>query len=115
MAREAFVHDAELVLNDGVDPGAAGAAVTTELCGHWEHEGPCRWPHNSDIDVDSEPARFRTVFVAEPAEEQELRVRIEGALAAADGWRVVSSGPRALTPNEQALGERLARTPIPSQ
>jgi len=114
MAREAFVHEAELVLAECVDPAATGAAVTTELCGHWEHEGPCRWPHNNDIDLEVVPARFRTVFVAEPADEPEIRARIDQALNATDGWQVVSSGSGALTADEEALGERLARTPIPS-
>jgi hypothetical protein len=38
-AAAAFVVEAELVLGDGFDPAAVGAAVTVELCGHWE---PCR-------------------------------------------------------------------------
>jgi len=36
--------EAEVRLDSGTDPAAVGAAVTVELCGHWEHEGPCRWP-----------------------------------------------------------------------
>ncbi len=46
---KAYVAEAEIVLNEGCDPAAVGAAVTVELCGHWEHEGACRWPHNSAI------------------------------------------------------------------
>jgi len=45
----AYVLEARLELDDGLDPAAVGAAVTVELCGHWEHAGPCRWPHNSEI------------------------------------------------------------------
>jgi hypothetical protein len=35
---DAYVLEAELALREGVDPAAVGAAVTVELCGHWEHE-----------------------------------------------------------------------------
>ena len=42
LERRSFVHEADLWLAGGVDPAAVGAAVTAALCGHWEHEGPCR-------------------------------------------------------------------------
>ena len=74
--RLAFVHEAEIQLVPGTDPAAVGAAVTTELCGHWEHEGPCRWPHNKA----SADTTFRTLFVAPATDEEEVRERIEGAL-----------------------------------
>ena len=70
---DAFVVEAELDLDEDFDPAAVGAAVTTELCGHWEHQGPCRWPHNSAIDSDRDRARFRTLFVADAAEADEVR------------------------------------------
>jgi hypothetical protein len=83
---DAFVLEAELALREGVDPGAVGAAVTVELCGHWEHEGPCRWPHNSAIETQRDPARFRTLFVADEREATLVCGRIETACATtADG------------------------------
>jgi hypothetical protein len=36
----AYALEAEIELPEGCDPRAVGAAVTVELCGHWEHEGP---------------------------------------------------------------------------
>src|SRR5688572_4713476 len=39
-----FTYQATVELDEG-DVRAIGAAVTVALCGHWEHEGPCRWPH----------------------------------------------------------------------
>ena len=39
-----FAHQATVELLEG-DVRAIGAAVTVALCGHWEHDGPCRWPH----------------------------------------------------------------------
>ena len=62
--RVAFVEEAELELGPGTDPAAVGGAVTTALCGHWEHEGACRWPHNNEIDVAGASATFRTLFIA---------------------------------------------------
>ena len=85
----AYVLEAELELDAGCDPRAVGAAVTVELCGHWEHEGPCAWPHNSDIDVEREPALFRTIYVADNDEEPEIHDRIVKSLRSGPDWVVV--------------------------
>jgi len=106
-ARRAFVHEARLALAAGTDTRAPGGAVTTALCGHWEHEGPCRWPHNNEIAVIGETAVFRTVFVAPPDDEEEVRRAIETALRAPGGWTVVSAGARPLAEDENALARRL--------
>ena len=103
----AFVHEAELELQRGVDPAAVGAAVTTALCGHWEHDGRCRWPHNNDIRADGGAFRFRTLFLAPPAEEDEVRQRIDAALRAARAWVVVRAAPRPVAPAEHPLAARL--------
>jgi len=103
----AFVHEAELQLERGTDPAAVGAAVTTALCGHWEHEGPCRWAHNNDIETSDEMANFRTLFVASADDEHEVRERIERALREAPGWVVFETRPRPLLPAEQPLARRL--------
>jgi hypothetical protein len=108
-ARGSHVHEATLDLAGGVDPGAVGAAVTTELCGHWEHEGPCRWPHNNAIETDAGPARFRTLFVAPDAEVHEVHERIDLALRSSQGWTLVASGRRAVAVDELDLAARLAR------
>ena len=42
--RLAQVIEAELVLAADTNPAAVGAAVTIELCGSTDHDGPCRWP-----------------------------------------------------------------------
>lgn len=36
-----------VLLDAGGDPRALGGAVTAALCGHWEHDGRCRWPHHT--------------------------------------------------------------------
>lgn len=107
----AFVLEALVDLADGCDPAAVGAAVTVALCGHWEHEGACRWPHNNALDAGSAPARFRTLFVAEPGDEALVRRRIESALRDAGGWRVVSVSSRSVAAAERALAQRLLRAP----
>jgi hypothetical protein len=109
--RGAYVIEAELVLAEDLDPGAVGAAVTAELCGHPEHEGPCRWPHNSQIDGARSPARFRTLFVAGEDEAAQVRERVEGVLRSAPAWRVVSLGERPVAEPERALAQRLRDTP----
>ena len=111
MSRGPFVHEVELVLDESVDSAEPGAAVTVALCGHWEHEGPCRWPHNNQLDTSGAPARFRTVFAADAADEAEVRSRIDEALAGDDRWSVRSSGKRPLAPDELELGDRLATGP----
>ena len=107
----AFVVEARLGLEDGHDPAAAGAAVTVELCGHWRHEGPCRWPHHNAVDAATTPARFRTLFVAPSDEEAHVRQRIEAALRTERGWHVVSTTTRPVAEREQALAHRLLHTP----
>lgn len=105
--RETYVHQAELLLDDDVDPSAPGGAVATALCGRWRHKEPCEWPHNNESDTARTPALFRTLFLAEPDDEAEVRRRIDGALANAHGWSLASSGPRAMLVSERPLARRL--------
>jgi hypothetical protein len=53
-------YEAFVALDAGADPRAVGGAVTVALCGHWEHDGACRWPHH-------------TAAVARPGPEGGLR------------------------------------------
>ena len=85
--------------------------MTTELCGHWEHEGPCRWPHNNQIEQVEENFTFRTLFIAPSKEEHDVRNRIKHALRRSDGWEVVRIVGRNVTPSEAALAARLASSP----
>jgi hypothetical protein len=110
-ARAAFVEEARLQLAPGTDPAAPGGAVTTVLCGHWEHDGPCRWPHNNEIEVAAGVAVFRTLFVAANSDEQKVRERIDGALHGETGWTVLGTGPRPISRAEQRLAEELLTTP----
>ena len=117
MTRTTYVHLATIELEEGSNVDAIGAAVTVELCGHWDHEPPCRWPHNNEAFA-REDGRigFRTVFVAEPGQVREVRSRIDrglrrGKLASAHGnaiWRTVATGSREPNDEERSLGARLA-------
>jgi hypothetical protein len=107
MKAQAYVHQADVTLAEGTDPAAVGAMVTVALCGHWEHDGPCRWPHNNQIDG----RRFRTVFIATPEDEPEVRRRIRTALHGQPGWRVLSDIGRDVAADEQELAARLAQAP----
>jgi hypothetical protein len=64
------------------DPAALGGAVTTALCGHWEHDGPCRWPHFTNPEVEDDGAVVTVHFDASPEDEPEVRDRIRSALTA---------------------------------
>ena len=107
-----YVHEAAILLEEGTDPAAVGAAVTTELCGAAAHDGPCRWPHNNAIDPGEDIAAFLTVFVAPESEEREVRTRIQLALRSSDQWVVKSDRTRPPSPDERALARLLVR---PSQ
>jgi hypothetical protein len=113
MTRNAYVHEAILTLDAACDPRAVGAAVTSALCGHWEHDGPCRWPHNNDISPEHAPASFRTLFIAEPGDEPEVRARIEHALHDDARWMVQSSGAREPHASEGHLADRLRHVAPP--
>jgi hypothetical protein len=108
---DAFVLEAELALEPGFDPAAVGAAVTTELCGHWEHEGPCRFPHNSAIDAERDPARFRTLFVADGDDADNVRSRVENVLREGTGWRLVTVRSRPVADDEAELAASLLAGP----
>ena len=104
--RQVYVHRAELQLRPEDDPRAPGGAVTTALCGHWEHEPPCRWPHHNSEPTGTGDTPFRTVFVAAPEDESEVRQRIEIALRSGP-WVVLSTQADKADEDEAALGLRL--------
>jgi hypothetical protein len=118
--KQSFVQCAKLLLEAGADPAAPGGAVTKELCGSWEHPGPCRWPHETSATWDGRQGAVRVVFVAEAEEEQRVRALIDRALAGGecvgpDGklsrWEVTEHAAGSLSESEVAWGERIAEPP----
>jgi hypothetical protein len=113
--RACFAHVADLQPTEpGVEPDAVGAAVTTALCGGWEHDSPCRWPNNHAAMPSAAVWNYRVLFVAPQTEETEVRRRIENALRADHRWHVLRSGPDDVGGDERALADRLASTPRPA-
>jgi hypothetical protein len=118
--RQAFVHEAGLELGSNADDRAPGGAVTMMLCGHWEHEGACRWPHHTSIQHES-PSRVivRTVFASPSDEENFVRDRITAALntgrldrpSGPTTWTLVRDRAAALLAEEQPLAATLAAEP----
>ncbi len=92
----------------GTDPRAPGGEVTVALCGHWEHDGACRWPHNSSIADGGPPVRLRTVVVVADEERDEVVGRVESALRADGRWNVVSFSSGPIHDSEAALADRLS-------
>ncbi|HEX2810361.1 MAG TPA: hypothetical protein VHN80_29695, partial [Kineosporiaceae bacterium] len=83
--REVFAHEALVDLEPQADDRALGAAVTVALCGHWEHEPPCPVaPHHSNADRVGDQVRVRTLFATDPDAEDDVRRRIDDALAAGE-------------------------------
>jgi len=97
--RSTYVQVAVVDIAQGGDHEAPGGRVTVELCGHWEHDGACRWPHHTAVEVLA-PDQFavRTVFAATAEDEPSVRAQIVAALMAGRGdgpsgetrWVVVS-------------------------
>jgi hypothetical protein len=108
MTTRAIAIEAALELEPGTDTRAPGGAVTVALCGHWEHDGPCRWPHNNRLDPSTAPARLRTVAIVDDETAAEVVTRVESGLRQDPRWTVVRYGVTGLVPGELALAERLA-------
>ena len=78
--KRSFVQCAEVLLESDAEAAAPGGAVTVALCGHWDHAGPCRWPHETSVTWDGRQGKVRVVFVADEEEEQQVRESIARAL-----------------------------------
>ncbi|XVQ08719.1 hypothetical protein ACQP1W_40145 [Spirillospora sp. CA-255316] len=100
--RRPFVHEAAVLMEAGGDSRAPGGAVTVALCGHWDHEPPCPLaPHRTTAERDGDRLRLRVLFAADPADETEVRARIEAALSAG-----VLDGPDGVTTRWQLAEAR---------
>ena len=103
----------------GAELSAIGAALTVELCGHWEHPPPCRWPHHTESRMwqpsSDRVGQARTVFAARwdhiPELRQRMIARVRTGRLDHDGevsrWRLLDSSADEPTASERDLGERL--------
>jgi hypothetical protein len=119
--RQAFAHDAVLLLEEGGDERAPGGAITVALCGSVSHEPPCPLaPHHTRVHRTEDGLALRLLFAAEPADEPRVRALVEEALSrgwgdSPDGrttWDLVESGPSAVEDAEEAHAQRLIRSPV---
>lgn len=118
--RQAFAHDAVVIMSADSDVRAPGAAITVALCGHWEHQPPCPLaPHSTVAHRQGDEVRLRVLFATEPAAEAEVRSRIEAALSQAgltgpDGvttsWLLRSAQPDHLRADEAGHAEQLIQS-----
>jgi hypothetical protein len=112
-------HEAVLELETEDAAAAPGAAVTVELCGHWQHEGTCRWPHRTRVtSLVDRVLGVRVLFAAPTSELDEVRSRIvaglnRGELTGPDGaahrWRVRREGVSRPIEGEKSLVNELGR------
>ena len=120
--RTTFVHEALLALDAAADERAPGGAVTSELCGSWDHPGPCPVAphHTSTARTDDGDLVVRVLFACDPAAEDEVRRRVvdalgHGELVGPDGvrtrWTVLQDAPGTLHPDEQERAASLALEP----
>ena len=120
-ARRSYAHRAVLALAGGADRRAPGGAVTTALCGSWEHPPPCPLaPHHTGVAGADDALDVRVVFAAAPDDEADVRRRIEAALAAGEAprpdgtvvrWRLLEAAADAVRDDERELAARLAGAP----
>jgi hypothetical protein len=117
--RQAFAHEAVLVMEPDADVRAPGAAVTVTLCGHWDHEPPCPLaPHWVRAAEDGGELRVRILFAAEPDTEPEVRhligLALSGQVEFPDGftapWRLRASRPSDVLAEETDRAEYLLRS-----
>jgi hypothetical protein len=117
--RQAYAHEAVLVLAPDGDERAPGGAITAALCGHGEHEPPCPLAaHHTAADRQGDELHLRVLFATPPDRADEVRRRIDAALAEgaftgpggrATRWRTVRSGCVRVTEAERPHARRLLR------
>jgi hypothetical protein len=116
-----YVHAATLLMADAAaDPAAPGAAITTALCGSWEHPPPCPLAaHYTGWSRDGDRVSLRIIFATEPPREADVRQLIGRALAPGafdrpDGtvsrWTLLANGPAELSAQEREHAERISGT-----
>ena len=118
--RQAYAHEGLVRILSETDPAAVGAAVTVALCGQLSHDPPCPLAaHHTEAVPSGEQLSVRVVFAAEPADEAEVRRRIDDALAWGEAgdpeenfahWELDRSAPAVLLEAERDLAERLRKS-----
>jgi len=92
-----FVRRATVELLAG-DSRAIGGAVTVALCGHWDHAGPCRWPHLTTVETNGPTLAVTVAYTCTDDERAHVESLIDAAIGSGrldgpDGvttWRAVT-------------------------
>jgi hypothetical protein len=98
--RQAYAHDALLILAPGATARSPGTAVTTALDGG---------RHDTVATPDGDRLHLRILFTAAPDQVDDLRERIDAALAAGD-WELISSGCARIATGDRDRARRLLRS-----
>jgi hypothetical protein len=121
--RQAFAHQGLIELLEGGDERAPGAAVTVALCGHWEHEPPCRVPHRTDVGPTTDGLAVRVLFACDTGDEPAVRASVERALAGGElpvpppddapptRWRLLRSAPAEISDADADVAARFGDEP----
>ena len=117
--RQAYAHEAVLVMGPDDDQRAPGGAITVALCGSLEHEPPCPLAaHHTAAEPRGGELHLRILFAAAPDRADEVRGKIDAALGAGsfegpDGgtsrWELIRSGCANVQPDERPHARRLLR------
>jgi hypothetical protein len=120
VTRQAFAHEAVLVLDPDGDENAPGGAITVALCGNWTHEPPCPLaPHHTRVHRHGRELTLRLLFATEPDHEPRVRRLVDDVLARGWGdtpegsrttWQLVESRPCDVEYTEHDHARRLARS-----
>jgi hypothetical protein len=115
--RQAYAHDAVVIMSPDGDVRAPGGAITVELCGRIDHEPPCPVAaHHTHAERAGDQVRLRILFATEPDRSGDVRLRIDRALGAGtfvgpDGtmttWQLRDSRPATVARAEQDHATRL--------
>ena len=83
MSQYDYEHQLKCKLKLGFDSDSKGpgGAVTTALCGDWDHEGGCKWPHYCSITQTDEGSHLLVVSFDSDSKDLEIVTsRIRSAL-----------------------------------
>ena len=105
-----MVFEADLRLARGADDSAPGGVVTVALCGHWQHEGACRWPHSNSVKTIGDTTSLRTVVIVDDATEAEVLSLMETGLRTDARWDLLACRSGPIRREEHALATALLRT-----
>jgi hypothetical protein len=118
--RQAYAHEAVLILPPAGDDRAPGGAITAALCGELEHEPPCPLAaHHTAAARNGDELRLRVLFATPPDRADEVRDRIDAALehgfftgpdGATTRWRTVRSGCIPVAAEDREHARRLLKS-----